>query len=113
MSQPAAVNRPLVARACLVYVALFAGSGFNQPFFPLWLSAHHITDWQISMIISAPLLLRIAVTPAIGAFADRSGNRNRVARGLAFVVLLFALALGRSDSFWPILALYCAMTVLS
>ncbi len=113
MHQPAAIDRPLVARACLVYVALFACSGFNQPFFPLWLSAHHVADWQIALIISAPLLLRIAVTPAIGAFADRSGNRNRVARGLAVVVLLFALALGRSDGFWPILLLYCAMTVLS
>lgn len=113
MNQPAAMDRMLVARACFVYVVLFAGSGFNQPFFPLWLSAHGITDWQISLIISAPLLLRIAVTPAIGSFADRSGQRNRTAQALACVVLLFALALGGSDGFWPILLLYGGMTVLS
>lgn len=113
MNEPATVDRALVARACFVYVVLFAGSGFNQPFFPLWLSAHAITDWQIALIISAPLQLRIAVTPAIGAFADRSGHRNRTAQVLACAVLLFALALGRSDAFWPILLLYGMMMVLA
>lgn len=113
MNAPAAADRALVARACLVYVVLFAGSGFNQPFFPLWLSAHGITDWQISLIISAPMLLRLVVTPAIGAFADHSGHRNRTAQALACLVLAFALALGRSDGFWPILLLYGGMMVLS
>ena len=112
MNKTADENRSAVVRACCAYGALFACSGFNQPFFPIWLAAHQISEAQISIILSLPLMLRIVVTPAMGAFADRSGNRNRTVQVLAFLVLLIGLALGQANGFWPILLLFCAMMLL-
>lgn len=106
-------DRSAVLRACLAYVALFAGSGLNQPFFPIWLSAHVLDDWQISVVLSTPMLLRIAVTPAIAVVADRSGDRRKVITLLAALVLATALALGQAGGFWLILLLYSLMTLMA
>ncbi|MCP8938562.1 MFS transporter [Alsobacter sp. SYSU M60028] len=106
-------DRSTIVRVCCAYFALFSCNGLHQPFFPIWLSAHAITESQISVIMSAPLLLRLFVTPAIGSFADRSSNRTRVIRVLALLVLATAMLLSRAQGFWPIMALTCLMMLMS
>jgi PPP family 3-phenylpropionic acid transporter len=106
-------DRSTIVRVCLAYFALFSCNGFHQPFFPIWLAAHSISESQISLILSAPLLLRILVTPAIGAFADRAANRNQVIRVLAVLVLLVAMVLSQAQGFWPIMVLTCVMMLMS
>jgi PPP family 3-phenylpropionic acid transporter len=105
-------DRAGIARVCCAYLALLSVSGFNQPFFPIWLDARGLTEWQISMVMSAPLLLRLFVTPAIGSFADRSGRRNTVIRILSVLVLAAALMLAGATAFWPIILLFSLTFVM-
>ncbi|WP_342359570.1 MFS transporter [Terrarubrum flagellatum] len=99
---------PVVA-ASLVYFALFAQAGLNQPFLPVWLSSRGLTETEIATVISLPLLLRIMVTPVIGSISDRTGSRAMVVRILALIVLALALMLSQARSFGPILALATLM----
>jgi MFS transporter, PPP family, 3-phenylpropionic acid transporter len=105
-------DRSGIARVCGAYLALLAVSGFNQPFFPLWLDGRGLSEWQISLVMSAPLVLRLFVTPAIGSFADRSGRRNTVIRVLSVLVLATALVLSTAETFWPIIVLYSLALVM-
>jgi PPP family 3-phenylpropionic acid transporter len=99
--------------ACITYVAIFSASGLNQPYLPIWLGARRLTDTEIAVVLSAPLLLRVFVTPAIGALADQVRDRNRVVRVLALLVLVIALALSQATGFWAILVLATAMMLSS
>lgn len=93
----------------MVYVAMFSQAGINQPFLPLWLARRGLTAAEIGIVISAPLLLRILVTPAIGMLSDRTGNRPLVVRALASIVFVIALALSHAEGFWMILGLATMM----
>ncbi|MBN9062021.1 MAG: MFS transporter [Rhizobiales bacterium] len=97
----------------MVYFALFAQAGLNQPFLPLWLTSRGLNETQIAAVISAPLLLRIMVAPAIGMIADRTGDRALIMRCLAAGVFLLALCLSQAGGFWTILLLATSMMLLS
>ena len=105
-------DRSGIVRVGCAYLALLSVSGFNQPFFPIWLEVRGLSEWQISLVMSAPLLLRLFVTPAIGSFADRSGRRNTVIRILSVLVLATALILSTATSFWPIIVLFSITLVM-
>ena len=105
-------DRSGIMRVGGAYLALLSVSGYNQPFFPIWLDVRGLSEWQISLVMSAPLLLRLFVTPAIGSFADRSGRRNTVIRTLSVLVLAVALVLSTATTFWPIIVLYSLTLVM-
>jgi MFS transporter, PPP family, 3-phenylpropionic acid transporter len=106
-------NRAPVLRACVVYGIIFSASGFAQPYFPIWLISRELSDAEIAAVLSAPMLLRILVAPALGAAADRARSRSFVVRLLAPVVFALALLLWQAHGFWAIFALAATMMTLS
>jgi PPP family 3-phenylpropionic acid transporter len=95
-----------------LYVAYFLPSGFHQPFFTIWLADRGVAAADISVVLSVPIALRIALAPVFGWTADRAGDRRDVIRVLAVLVLAFALVLGQMHQFWLILV-FTALTLVS
>ena len=100
-------------RTCLVYIVMFSSSGLNQPYLPVWLKEHQLTDTEISIVLSVPMLLRVFVAPVFAAAADRARNRRSVISLLALLVFLLALVLRQSEGFRAILLVAAAMMLLS
>src|SRR3954447_9940055 len=76
-----------VLRTCLIYAALFSGSGLNQPYLPTWLGTRGLGASEIALVLSAPMLLRLVAAPLFGALADRSGDPRLIVRIMAISVL--------------------------
>lgn len=103
--------RALVRRTCLVYLTIFAWSGFNQPYIPLWLTERGLSEPQIAIVVGLPLFLRLAITPAVGRVADGMADRRALIRGLSLAACGAAILLWYAETFWPILLLYAATIV--
>ena len=91
-------------RLALFYGAIFILIGVFLPYFPVWLNARGLTAGEIGIVLSAPLFVRVLVTPAISFMADKSGNRRLMVIGLSWGALLAGLLFLAAGSFWPILA---------
>jgi MFS transporter, PPP family, 3-phenylpropionic acid transporter len=102
-------NRSLVVRTCLVYLTIFAWSGFNQPYLPTLLADRGLNETQIALIVGTPMFARLFVTPIIGRIADRVGDTRRMIQALALVALALAMFLWQATGFLAILMLYVAM----
>ena len=98
-------ERGFAARISLFYGAIFLLIGFHLPYFPVWLEWRGLSPGEIGIVLSAPLAVRIVITPVISFAADRAGDRRRVLILLAWGALcglsLFTLASG----FYTILAI--------
>jgi PPP family 3-phenylpropionic acid transporter len=117
MSGPAGERerRALAIRVSLLFAAFFVIAGTQLPYFPVWLDWVGLDAREIAVITAAPMVVRVAVTPAIAFAADRSGDHRRFLVGLAWAALAAALVLGQCAGFWPILllALLLAVTTAS
>ena len=92
--------------ACLLlFAAVFVIAGTQLPYLPVWLDWLGLSAREIAVITAAPMLVRVAVTPAIAFAADRSGDHRRFLIALAWAGLAAVVALSQSASFWPILVL--------
>jgi PPP family 3-phenylpropionic acid transporter len=97
--------RALPLRLSLFYGTLFLTVGLLGPYWPVWLESRGMTPDQIGALMAASLLGRTIANPAIGALADRRGDRRRL------MLVLAALSLGAyalffaARSFWPLLLL--------
>ena len=98
-------ERGFAARLSLFYGAIFLLIGFHLPYFPVWLAWRGLSPGEIGIILSAPLAVRIVITPIISFTADRAGDRRLALILLAWGALgalsLFTLASG----FFAILAI--------
>ncbi len=93
------------ARVSFLFAALAAVIGTNMPFLPVWLDWAGLTPNAIAIVTATPLLVRVAVTPAIAFAADRAGDHRTFLIGLAWLGLAGLVALAQSRGFWPILVL--------
>ncbi len=100
-----------VVRSCLVYVANFSAAGLNQPYLPVWLSSRGLGDSEIALVISAPMFLRLVLTPLFGSIADRTGNYRTFVNVMAPIALVFALCMSFAQGFWQIFGL-AALTMV-
>ena len=71
-------------RVALFYGALFVIYGTHVPFTPLWLACRGLSPAEISVVMSAPLFLRVFVTPAVALAADRHQTHRGVMIVLAW-----------------------------
>lgn len=88
-------------RQALFYVLLFAMTGANLPFMPIWLDHHGITHDQIGLILGVPLLLRAISGPVSGLWADRFALYRTPMMGLAAAAMLFYALMGLSELYGP------------
>ncbi|HET6925792.1 MAG TPA: MFS transporter, partial [Hyphomicrobiaceae bacterium] len=97
-------RRSLAVRVSLLFAALSAIIGTQLPYLPVWLDWVGLGASEIAVITGSPLIVRVAVTPAIAFAADRVGEHRKFLIGLAWVGLAGFVAMAQSRSFWPILA---------
>jgi PPP family 3-phenylpropionic acid transporter len=71
----------------LFYCAVFIGTGVSLPYMPVWFKAHGLSGAQIGLILAAPMLARIVISPALAVWADGFTLRRTP-------ILLFGLAAG-------------------
>jgi PPP family 3-phenylpropionic acid transporter len=95
--------RAFAVRVSLLFGAIFVVAGINLPYFPVWLDGQGLGPRDIAIITSAPLFVRVLVTPAIAFAADRSGNHRLFLIVLAWVALAALVAVSQSSGFWAIL----------
>lgn len=80
-SQPPALNytrHRFEMRMALAFALLFLMPGVQIPYLPVWLAGHGFDSSAIAVILSAPMFLRLATTPAIMAAADRQSDRAKM-----------------------------------
>ncbi|WP_045836308.1 MFS transporter [Hyphomicrobium sp. 99] len=103
MSVEGQARRRFAVPVALFFAALFVVYGTNVPFMPVWLDWRGLTPGEISVVIAAPLFLRLFVTPVVAMAADREMAHRRYLIIFAWLSLGFVLALAASSSFGTIL----------
>ncbi|HEX3883648.1 MAG TPA: MFS transporter [Stellaceae bacterium] len=98
-------------RLAFFYFAAFLVVGIQTPFWPVWLAGKGLGVREIATVFAAALWAKVAVTPAIGALADRLGRRRAVMIVLAALACLAYGALWRASGFWAVLWLNLAASV--
>lgn len=99
-----ASDRPMLARYGALYFALFAGLGITVPFLPLWLTDRGLTAAETGIVVGAPILLRVLVTPLLGEIADRLRRPVLVLKVSIVCTMLALVALAQAEGFWALLA---------
>jgi PPP family 3-phenylpropionic acid transporter len=110
-TQPALMPRGFAVRVAVFYGALFVIYGTHVPFTPLWLADRGLTAAEISIIMSAPLFLRVLVTPALALAADRHQSHRAMMIALAWAGVAAVLALTQAATFWPLLLLVTLLVI--
>lgn len=54
----------------LFYCTVFIGTGVSLPYIPVWFRAQGLSGAEIGVILSAPMLARLAVSPLMAVWAD-------------------------------------------
>ena len=100
-------------RIALFYSAIFIVLGVSLPYFPLWLQWQGLSAFEIGLVTSVPLFIRIAATPMIGFAADRAQSVRRIVVIAAAVGLLSACILMASSGVWMILIFFTLFQIAS
>lgn len=61
---------PLPIRLGLFYAAIFIGNGASSPYAPVWFHHRGLSGAEIGLILSAPMIARVATAPLIAMWAD-------------------------------------------
>lgn len=97
------IDDGLQFKLSLFYFMLFLSIGCYLPYFSLWLKARGLDGDQSSIILAAPMIIRIFFTPIVSVWADFEGDYRKILIILTGGSLLAVMGLGFVDGFWPIL----------
>ena len=61
---------PTQLRLGLYYCAIFIGTGASLPYMPVWFRAQGLSGAEIGVILAAPSLARIVISPVAAVWAD-------------------------------------------
>ncbi|RYF92877.1 MAG: MFS transporter, partial [Caulobacteraceae bacterium] len=61
---------PTQLRLGLYYCAIFIGTGASLPYMPVWFRAQGLSGAEIGVILAAPSLARIIISPVAAVWAD-------------------------------------------
>jgi PPP family 3-phenylpropionic acid transporter len=99
---------PRALQLGLFYCAVFIGTGVSLPYMPLWFEAKGLSGAQIGLILAAPMLARILVTPAMAVWADGFALRRTPILLFGLAAGLFYGLIGVTQGFWIWLACWVA-----
>lgn len=105
--------RSVARRIALFYGAIFVVLGVSLPYFPLWLQWRGLSAFEIGVVTSVPLFIRIVATPMIGFAADRAQSVRRIVILAAACGLLSAAVLMVSAGVWMILIFFTLFQISS
>jgi PPP family 3-phenylpropionic acid transporter len=109
---PSSAPALFAARCAIAYAAALGINGILLPFFPVWLKSIAFDDFQIGLILSIPIVLRVISGPIAGLIADRLQERARVLVVSASCSIATALALMAVDGFWLVLFIFSLQGVV-
>lgn len=104
-------GRGFALRLSLFYAAIFLYVGCYLPYFPVWLDGRGFSASEISIILAAPLAVRIFFTPVISFSADRASNRRLALIFLAWGAFAGLVLFVVSEGFWPVLLVSIAVAL--
>jgi len=99
------------ARMAALYSAQFVSSAVSVAYFPLWLKDLAFTPEQISVVLAAPLFLRVPASAFVSAWADRSADRVPVLLACAVGAALIAAGYFVATSYALVLLLSLLLAV--
>ncbi len=105
--------RAFAPRLSLSFAGAFLSVGILLPYFPIWLKSLDLADWQVGVLLSLPMLLRVVTTPIIAARADKARDRADVLLLMSVLCLAATGLLFVTDSFWPLLAVVLVQAVFA
>ena len=97
--------RTVATRLGAFYAASFLVVGIQSPFWPVWLAGRGLGPREIAVLFAAAIWVKVVATPAIGALADRLGQRRTIMIVLAGIAWLGYASLWRAYGFWTLLGL--------
>ncbi|HYE44845.1 MAG TPA: MFS transporter [Caulobacter sp.] len=86
-------------RLGLYYAAIFIGTGASLPYMPVWFRSQGLSGAEIGVILAAPALVRIVVSPLAAVWADGFRLRRTPLVLLGIVATLAYAALGLTHGF--------------
>lgn len=86
-------GRGIALRLGLLHALTFLGVGIYLPFFPLWLAARGLSDAQIGLVLSVPIVTRVVAAPFVAGLGDRRVKAVHLLAGLNLLAGLLYLAL--------------------
>ena len=99
------------SRVSALFASSFVTLGIQLPFFPVLLAHRGLSDTEIAIVVAAPMVLRVTTVSALGALADRVGDRRRVLMAYAGFALLGCLLVGPAEGFWALFGATVAMAL--
>jgi PPP family 3-phenylpropionic acid transporter len=103
---------PLTLRLGLFYSAIFIGTGASLPYMPVWFKAQGLSGAQIGVILAAPMMVRIVVSPLLAIWADGFVLRRTPLILLGIGAAVAYGAIGFVDGFWAWLAAWLIASCL-
>lgn len=105
MAESAVPSAPsgFAVRCAFAYAAAMSVNGILLPFFPAWLKSLSLNEFEIGLILTVPIVLRLISAPLAGIMADRMAERVLVLIVSAALSLVTALLLLWAGGFWAVL----------
>ncbi|MFA7262121.1 MAG: MFS transporter [Caulobacter sp.] len=92
----------------LFYCSIFIGTGASLPYMPVWFRAQGLSGAQIGVILAAPMLARVVITPVLAVWADGFTLRRTPMMLLGAAGGVCYGLIGVVSGFWPWLAFWLA-----
>ncbi len=108
--QPEEAPRLFASRVSIAYCCIFAFAGISVPYFPLWLQFKGLSEFEIGVVLSAPVILRVLIAGPIVSFADSRPDRANFTIALYIASALSMVLYILGGGFWWILAITLLMT---
>jgi PPP family 3-phenylpropionic acid transporter len=91
-------------RMGLYYGAIFVGTGASSPYLPVWFAHHGLNGAAIGLILSLPMLARVATAPLLAVWADSFALRRTalIVMGVAVTALYAAMAAPLGFAGWAL-----------
>ncbi len=90
-------------RVSLYFAAIFSVSGVHLPFWAVWLESRGLSPWQISIMLSTAIWLRLLAGPLAAHLVDKSGERRRALILLGWASLICFAAFQIADGFMALM----------
>ena len=111
MSEANAGKGGIALRLATFFGALFLIHGVHLTYLPVWLDARGLSATEIAVASSAPMFVRLLVTPAIAFAADRASAHRRFIITACTCALVLMLALSGARQPLVLMGLVIAMTI--
>lgn len=102
--------RLFASRVSVAYCCIFAFAGISVPYFPLWLQFKGLSEFEIGVVLSAPVILRVLIAGPIVSFADSRPDRASFTIALYVASAMSMVFYIWNGGFWWILAITLLMT---